>query len=145
MQKDYTKVINNLDKNSYNVTQLSATEKPFENEYDNHFEKGIYIDKVSKVPLFISTDKYHSGCGWPSFSKPINKDKIIYSTDNTLTPSRTEVSSSDANSHLGHVFNDGPKERGGMRYCINSASLIFVHKEQLVKEGYNEYLKLFDE
>ncbi len=125
------------------VTQHGGTEKPFKNEYwDNHRE-GIYVDVISGEPLFSSTDKFDSGTGWPSFTKPIDENFVKEKTDATQGMQRTEVKSSKANSHLGHVFNDGPKEKGGLRYCINSAAMRFVPKEELKKEGYGKYLVLF--
>ena len=126
----------------YAVTQESATERPFANEYWNEYREGIYVDITTGEPLFISTDKFESGCGWPSFSKPINKKLITEKTDTSHQMVRTEVRSTLGNAHLGHVFNDGPKELGGLRYCINSASLRFIPKENMEKEGYGEYLKL---
>ncbi|MGL4521722.1 MAG: peptide-methionine (R)-S-oxide reductase MsrB [Bacilli bacterium] len=128
---------------SYYVTQQNGTEPPFQNEYDDHFEEGIYVDIVSGEPLFRSTDKFQSGCGWPAFSKPIEKNRITEHFDTTYGMRRTEVRSSVADSHLGHVFTDGPLESGGLRYCINSASLRFIAKSNLIKEGYGEFLRLF--
>lgn len=127
----------------YDVTQNEATERPFSGEYDDFYEKGIFVDVVSGEPLFSSTDKYDAGCGWPSFSKPISK--LTEKKDNKLFRTRTEVRSSDADSHLGHVFNDGPSDMGGLRYCINSAAMRFVPYEDLEKEGYGEYKSLFAE
>ncbi|MGA0351304.1 MAG: peptide-methionine (R)-S-oxide reductase MsrB [Acholeplasmataceae bacterium] len=124
------------------VTQENGTEPPFQNEYDHHFEKGIYVDIVSGEPLFSSVDKFDSGCGWPSFSKPIKKVKEKLDMSHGMF--RTEVRSLEADSHLGHVFTDGPKDRGGLRYCINSASLKFIAYKDLEKEGYESYKELFD-
>ncbi|NLY85694.1 MAG: peptide-methionine (R)-S-oxide reductase MsrB [Tissierellia bacterium] len=129
----------------YRVTQEDGTERPFDNEYWDHEEEGIYVDIVSGEPLFSSRDKYDAGCGWPSFTKPIDKDFIKEKLDTSHGMIRTEVRSKFADSHLGHVFPDGPKERGGLRYCINSAALRFIKKEDMEKEGYGEYLKLFYE
>lgn len=126
------------------VTQHGGTEKPFENEYwDNHAE-GIYVDIVSGDPLFSSLDKFDSGTGWPSFTKPLQQSTVKTEDDMSLGVKRTEVRSNTADSHLGHVFDDGPKDKGGMRYCINSASLRFIPKENLKEEGYEEYLSLFE-
>lgn len=127
---------------SYEVTQNSFTEKPFTGKYYNFFEKGIYVDIVSGEPLFISSDKFNSGCGWPAFSKPINKNNIIEKKDLSHFMERTEVRSSKANSHLGHVFDDGPKDKGGLRYCINSAALRFISFDDMEKEGYGEFKNL---
>jgi peptide methionine sulfoxide reductase msrA/msrB len=126
----------------YNVTQNNATEPPFANEYYNNFKKGIYVDITTGEPLFISTDKFESGCGWPSFSKPIDPGSVIMLDDNTHGMVRTEVRSAKGNSHLGHVFTDGPVNRGGLRYCINSASLLFIPKEQMEEKGYGRYIDL---
>lgn len=130
---------------SYEVTQNSATEKPFSSEYDDFYEEGIYVDIVSGEPLFSSKDKYDAGCGWPSFSKPIEGTEIDEVYDHSHGMVRTEVRSSSADSHLGHVFDDGPSNLGGLRYCINGASLRFIAKEDLKKEGYGEYLKIFED
>ncbi|TYR79777.1 peptide-methionine (S)-S-oxide reductase MsrA [Priestia megaterium] len=127
----------------YEVTQNDATEPPFQNQFWNHTEEGIYVDIVSGEPLFSSRDKYDAGCGWPSFTKPINKEEVKENMDVSHHMVRTEVRSKTANSHLGHVFEDGPTEAGGLRYCINSAALRFVSKEDLEKEGYGEYAALF--
>ncbi len=125
------------------VTQENATERPFANEYWNNKREGIYVDVVSGKPLFSSSDKFESHSGWPSFSKPITEDEIVEKGDDSHGMKRMEVRSKEANSHLGHVFDDGPKDKGGMRYCINSAALKFVPKEDLQKEGYEEYMKMF--
>lgn len=127
----------------YDVTQNEATERPFSGEYDDFYDKGIFVDVVSGEPLFSSTDKYDAGCGWPSFSKPISK--LNEKKDHKLFRARTEVRSSEADSHLGHVFNDGIAEKGGLRYCINSAAMRFVPYTDLDKEGYGEYKSLFEE
>lgn len=124
------------------VTQQNGTEPPFQNEFFNHFEEGIYVDIVSGEPLFSSRDKFDSHCGWPSFSKPIQKVKTKLDMSHGMY--RTEVRSLDADSHLGHVFTDGPKELGGLRYCINSASLKFIPKSKLKEEGYEAYIELFN-
>ncbi len=129
---------------SYEVTQNAATERAFTGEYDDFFEKGIYVDIVSGEALFSSSDKYDSGCGWPAFTKPINGDVVTESEDNSFGMNRTEVRSSEANSHLGHVFNDGPVTAGGLRYCINSASLKFIPYDEMDAEGYGEYKKYVD-
>ncbi|MFP6874113.1 MAG: peptide-methionine (R)-S-oxide reductase MsrB [Verrucomicrobiales bacterium] len=127
----------------YQVTRHEGTERPWINEYDKHFEEGIYVCIISGEPLFSSKDKYDSGCGWPAFTKPINNSEIKSNTDFKIGYARTEVRAKTGNSHLGHVFNDGPQETGGLRYCINSASLRFIPKTKLAEEGYGEYLKLF--
>ncbi len=126
------------------VTMEGGTERPFDNEYWDHKEEGIYVDVINGEPLFSSTDKYNSGTGWPSFTRPISENMIDEHRDTKFGMVRTEVKSSATDSHLGHVFNDGPKEAGGLRYCINSASMRFVPKDDLEKEGYGEYLKLFE-
>jgi methionine-R-sulfoxide reductase len=127
----------------YRVTQENGTERPFHNAYWDHKEEGIYVDVVSGEPLFSSTDKYDSGTGWPSFSKSIDESNVKTKLDLDLSGARTEVRSKSGDSHLGHVFKDGPKEKGGNRFCINSASLRFVPKASLEKEGYGKYLSLF--
>ena len=129
---------------SYEVTQNAATERAFTGQYDAFFEKGLYVDIVSGQPLFTSMDKYDSGCGWPAFTKPISDDAVVETTDTSHGMIRTEVRSSEAASHLGHVFPDGPKATGGLRYCINSASLQFIPYEDLEKSGYGAYKELFE-
>jgi len=143
----YTKsaeAVARLSPEQFQVTQHSATERPFENEYWDHDEPGIYVDIVSGEPLFSSLDKFHSHCGWPSFTKPVEAENVDERHDGTHGMSRTEVRSTHGDSHLGHVFDDGPKEAGGLRYCINSASLRFIPLDQLEEEGYGSYLKLFE-
>lgn len=128
----------------YKVTQENGTEMPYSSEYDDFYEDGIYVDIVSGEPLFSSKDKYDAGCGWPSFTKPIDKTELTEKDDFTLMRKRTEVRSKEADSHLGHVFPDGPKEATGLRYCINGASLRFIPKDKLEEEGYGDYSYLFD-
>lgn len=125
------------------VTQTSATEPAFHNEFWDNHKPGIYVDIVSGKPLFSSLDKFDSGCGWPSFTKPVNGTDVVEHTDNSYGMSRTEVRSKDADSHLGHVFDDGPRDQGGLRYCINSASLKFIPVEEMEKAGYGQYLAPF--
>lgn len=127
----------------FKVTQQDATERPFKNEYWDHKGEGIYVDIVSGEPLFSSQDKFKSGSGWPSFTKPLNEESVINKEDRSLGMRRTEVRSQIADSHLGHVFDDGPQPTG-KRYCINSASLRFIPKEDLEEEGYEEFLDLFE-
>lgn len=127
----------------YEVTQHSATEPAFQNEFWDHHHPGLYVDIVSGEALFSSLDKFDSGCGWPSFTKPMHENRIEEKMDLSHGRQRTEVRSKQADSHLGHVFEDGPKELGGLRYCINSAALRFIAKEDLEAAGYGEYLHLF--
>lgn len=124
----------------YDVTQKAATERPHTSQYDPLREDGIYVDVVTGQPLYSSDDKYDAGCGWPSFTMPITTGANVYLEDRSLGMNRIEVKSTDGDSHLGHVFEDGPRARGGLRYCINGASLRFVPKDQMAKEGYGEYL-----
>ncbi|MBK9585890.1 MAG: peptide-methionine (R)-S-oxide reductase MsrB [Alphaproteobacteria bacterium] len=138
MKKDH------LNKMQKYVTQHDGTEPAFDNEYWDNKEPGIYVDVVSGEPLFSSLDKFDSGTGWPSFTKPIQQETVKEHTDTKLWVPRTEVRSKSADSHLGHVFDDGPKDKGGMRYCINSAALRFIPLADLEKEGYGEFLKLFE-
>lgn len=128
----------------YEVTQHNATERPFYNQYNAEFRPGIYVDIVTGEPLFLSTDKYESGCGWPAFSKPISEDLIEAVRDTSHGMDRVEVRSKLGDSHLGHVFPDGPRDRGGLRYCINSASLRFVPLAEMAKEGYADWIPLIE-
>lgn len=132
-----------LDPMQYHVTQEGGTERPFDNAYWNHHEDGIYVDVVTGEPLFSSADKFDSGTGWPSFTRPIGE--LVERSDRSYGMRRTEVRSPGGNSHLGHVFPDGPEDKGGRRYCINSASLRFVPKDKLLEEGYGDYLSLFSQ
>jgi peptide-methionine (R)-S-oxide reductase len=147
MDANYSKdkqAIARLSPEQFRVTQQDATERPFDNAFWDHDEPGIYVDIVSGEPLFSSLDKFDSGCGWPSFTKPLEPDNVERRPDSSHGMIRTEVRSSDGDSHLGHVFDDGPRDKGGLRYCINSASLRFIPLEELEKEGYGEYRKLFE-
>lgn len=128
----------------FQVTQNAATERPFSGEYDDFYQEGIYVDVVSGEPLFSSKDKFDAGCGWPSFSKPIQEEEVKELVDKSFGMKRTEVRSATADSHLGHVFDDGPKESGGLRYCINSAALRFVPKDELEAQGYGDFLPYFE-
>jgi peptide-methionine (R)-S-oxide reductase len=132
-----------LSPEQYHVTQESGTELPFTGEYCNNHEPGIYVDIVSGEPLFASVNKFDSGTGWPSFTQPINADSLVERRDRSHLMERVEVRSTQADSHLGHVFPDGPAEAGGLRYCINSASLRFIHRDDLEAQGYGQYLHLF--
>lgn len=127
----------------FKVTQENSTERPFDNEFWNHNEEGIYVDITSGEPLFTSLDKFDSGCGWPSFARPLEKEHVKENKDVTHGMIRTEVRSKYGDSHLGHVFPDGPRESGGLRYCINSAALKFIPVNNLKEEGYEDYLALF--
>ena len=150
LEKTYTKpsdeeLRKKLTPLQYEVTQNAATERPYSNEYNKEFRPGIYVDIVTGEPLFLSTDKFESGCGWPAFSKPISPDVIKGYRDLSHGMDRIEVRSKDGNSHLGHVFNDGPRETGGLRYCINSASLKFIPLADMQKEGYGDLIPLVKE
>jgi peptide-methionine (R)-S-oxide reductase len=147
VNKTYEKdpvAIEALSPTQYEVTQLQATEPAFRNEFWDHKDAGLYVDIVSGEPLFVSTAKFDSGCGWPSFTAPVAKDNVVEIADRSHRMVRTEVRSSHGDSHLGHVFNDGPPDQGGLRYCINSASLRFIPLAELQTNGYGEYIKLFD-
>lgn len=133
-------VIAALDPEEYWVTQKNGTERPGTGKYLENKEPGIYVDVVSGEPLFASADKYESGCGWPSFTKPIEAAHVNELTDASHGMVRTEVRSTHGDSHLGHVFPDGPQDRGGLRYCINSAALRFIHRDEMEAEGYGDYL-----
>jgi len=144
---NYTKdadAVSRLSSEQFRVTQQSATERPFQNAYWDHDAPGLYVDIVSGEPLFTSLDKFDSDCGWPSFTKPVDPENVEERSDNAHGMIRTEVRSTHADSHLGHVFDDGPKAAGGLRYCINSASLRFIPVDELESEGYGEYVKLFE-
>ena len=136
--------ISKLSPEQYRVTQRDGTERPFENEYWDNKEPGIYVDVVSGEPLFASTDKFESHSGWPSFTKPIDPEYVVENQDATHGMKRTEVRSTHGDSHLGHVFDDGPRAMGGLRYCINSASLRFIPLDELESEGYGQYTRLFE-
>ena len=141
--KQYKKddsVIKSLTPEQYRVTQESGTERPGTGEYLSNYEPGIYVDIVSGEPLFASSEKFESGCGWPSFSKPIDDVYVSEIKDASLGMIRIEVRSTHGDSHLGHVFPDGPQDRGGLRYCINSASLRFIPKDEMEEQGYGEYI-----
>jgi methionine-R-sulfoxide reductase len=146
--KEYNKnpaAVDALSPEQYQVTQKNGTERPFTGEYWDNHEPGIYVDVVSGEPLFASVDKFESGSGWPSFTKPIESANVVEKRDFSHLMLRTEVRSSHGDSHLGHVFDDGPREAGGLRYCINSASLRFIHLDDLESEGYGEFKSLFSQ
>jgi peptide-methionine (R)-S-oxide reductase len=134
-----------LNAEQYHITQENGTERPGTGEYLHNHEPGIYVDVVSGEPLFASADKYDSHCGWPSFTKPIEKSNVAELRDTSHGMIRVEVRSMHGDSHLGHVFTDGPADRGGLRYCINSASLRFVHRDDMEAEGYGEYIDQVEE
>ena len=147
-QTQYNKnpeAVSRLTPEQYRVTQQDGTERAFANAYWDNHEPGIYVDVVSGEPLFASADKYESGCGWPSFTKPIEPANVSELADASHGMTRTEVRSAHGDSHLGHVFPDGPIDRGGLRYCINSASLRFVHRDDMEAEGYGAYLRQVEE
>jgi peptide-methionine (R)-S-oxide reductase len=137
--------IGQLTPEQFRVTQQSGTERPWTGEYVDNKKPGIYVDIVSGEPLFASSDKFESGCGWPSFTKPIEPANVAELRDMTHGMIRTEVRSAHGDSHLGHVFEDGPRDRGGLRYCINSASLRFVHRDDMAAEGYGDYIDQVEE
>jgi peptide-methionine (R)-S-oxide reductase len=135
--------VSKLTPEQYRVTQTDGTERPFANEYWDNKEPGLYVDVVSGEPLFASFDKFDSGTGWPSFTRPLEAANVVENVDSSHGMTRTEVRSRHGDSHLGHVFPDGPRDKGGLRYCLNSASLRFIHRDQLESEGYGKYSKLF--
>ena len=139
-----TEAVSLLTPEQYRVTQQDGTERPFQNEYWDNKEPGLYVDVVSGEPLFASVDKFDSGTGWPSFTRPLEPVNVVENVDRSHGITRTEVRSTHGDSHLGHIFPDGPPERGGLRYCINSASLRFIPLDELESEGYGDYTKLFD-
>lgn len=142
-KEEIAEMLKNLDPSAYKVVAENGTESPFKNAYWDNKAEGIYVDVVTGKPLFSSTHKYDSGTGWPSFWKAIENDSVTMHEDNSLSSVRTEIRS-DAG-HIGHVFEDGPKEEGGRRFCTNSASLKFVPKEDMIKEGYEDYMYLFND
>ena len=146
MAQDYNRnpaAVEALSPEQYHVTQRNGTERPFTGEYWDNHEPGIYVDVVSGEPLFASVDKFDSGTGWPSFTRPIESDHVVEKRDFSHLMIRTEVRSAHGDSHLGHLFNDGPEADGGLRYCINSAALRFIHLDDLEAQGYGQYKSLF--
>lgn len=144
--RDYSKspdALARLTPEQHRVTQADGTERPFANEYWDNKEPGLYVDVVSGEPLFASFDKFDSGTGWPSFTKPVEGANIVENVDRKHGMTRIEVRSKHGDSHLGHVFTDGPRDQGGLRYCMNSASLRFIHRDMLESEGYGDYVELF--
>lgn len=142
--QDYDQSLSHLNESERHITQNSGTERPFSHAYDALFERGLYVDVVSGEPLFVSTHKYNAGCGWPSFSRPIDEAVITYHHDTSHYMVRTEVRSRVANSHLGHVFDDGLPSQGGQRYCINGTALRFIALDDMEKEGYGELIGLVE-
>lgn len=143
--KKTAEAIEALNEEQFRVTQKNGTERPGTGKYLETTAPGIYIDIVSKEPLFASSDKFDSGCGWPSFTKPIEAKNVNEITDSTHGMQRVEVRSNHGDSHLGHVFTDGPAAQGGLRYCINSASLVFIHRDEMMAKGYEDYLDQVEE
>ncbi len=142
--KKSLEAIARLNPEQYAVTQENATERPGTGEYLHNDEPGIYVDIVSGEPLFTSADKFDSGCGWPSFTRPVDQNFVNELEDRSHGMQRVEVRSRHGDSHLGHVFTDGPRDRGGLRYCINSAALRFIHRDDMEAEGYGEFIPLLD-
>lgn len=146
MKKTEAELRKELSDLQYRVTQESATEAPFTGEYDDFYEPGLYVDIVSGEPLFSSRDKYDAGCGWPAFTQPLSTEQLVEIKDRSIPwQTRTEVRSKEGDSHLGHVFTDGPSDRGGLRYCINSASLRFIPQADMIAAGYGAYLPWVEE
>ncbi len=143
--RDESDILKELTDLQIHVTKENGTEMPHRNLYDQHFEEGIYVDLYTGEPLFSSRDKYDAGCGWPSFTKPIEKRVVKEKADFDFGMHRIEVRGKTSDAHLGHVFTDGPKDQGGLRYCINSAAMHFIPKAQMEEEGYEDYLYLFEE
>lgn len=143
--RDESEILKELTDLQIHVTKENGTEMPHRNLYDQHFEEGIYVDLYTGEPLFSSRDKYDAGCGWPSFTRPIEKRVVKEKADFDFGMHRIEVRGKTSDAHLGHVFTDGPKDQGGLRYCINSAAMHFIPKAQMAEEGYEDYLHLFEE
>lgn len=141
---DQAELRKRLTPEQYRVTKQNGTEPPFRNEYWDNKKPGIYVDRISGEPLFSSLDKFDSGTGWPSFTKPLAKENVVEKSDSSHGMTRVEVRSKAGDAHLGHLFDDGPRDKGGMRYCMNSAALRFIPVEKLQEEGYGQYLALFE-